>query len=76
MSGEYSEVVPKRRLAYTWAWESTPDRVSLVTVDLSPANGGTELVLTHHRFFDGAARDRHQQGWTRVLDRFERYVSA
>jgi hypothetical protein len=27
------------------------------------------LTLTHEQFFDEAARDRHQSGWGRILDR-------
>jgi DNA-binding transcriptional ArsR family regulator len=30
---------------------------------------GTLLTLTHERFFDEAARDRHQAGWAPILDR-------
>jgi uncharacterized protein YndB with AHSA1/START domain len=51
VGGVYREIVPNRKLVYTWAWESTPDRESLVTVEFLPAGRGTELVLTHQRFF-------------------------
>jgi uncharacterized protein YndB with AHSA1/START domain len=76
IGGEYREIVQGRKLVFTWAWESTPERVSLVTVEIKPTTGGCELMLTHERFFDEAARDRHQQGWTAVLERFERYIAA
>ena len=32
----YKEVVPNRKLVYTWAWKSTPERESLVTIELNP----------------------------------------
>ncbi len=63
------EIVPNRKLVYTWAWESTPERESLVTVEFKPSGDGTELVLTHQRFADSQARDRHQHGWNGCLDR-------
>jgi uncharacterized protein YndB with AHSA1/START domain len=76
VTGVYEEVVPQRRLVYTWAWESTPERVSRVTVDLRPVDGGTELALVHDRFADAAARDRHTHGWQSCLARFTRYVAS
>ena len=36
VSGVYREVVPDRKLVFTWAWMSTPERESLVTVDIKP----------------------------------------
>jgi uncharacterized protein YndB with AHSA1/START domain len=75
VGGVYREVVPNRKLVYTWAWESTPERESLVTVEFKPSGEGTELLLTHTRFADTEARDRHQHGWNGVLERLGRYVS-
>lgn len=75
VGGVYREIVPNRRLVYTWAWESTPERESLVTVEFRSAGQGTELVLTHERFADTEARDKHQHGWNGCLDRLGRYLS-
>src|SRR5262249_45250942 len=75
VGGVYREIVPDRRLVYTWAWESTPERESLVTVEFRAAGRGTELVLTHERFADAGARDRHQHGWNTCLDRLSRHLS-
>ena len=35
VGGIYREVVPNQRLVFTWAWHSTPERESLVTITLS-----------------------------------------
>jgi uncharacterized protein YndB with AHSA1/START domain len=75
VGGVYREIVPGRKLVFTWAWESTPERESLVTVVIEPAGEGCRLTLTHERFFDEAARDRHQHGWTGSLDRLERMLA-
>jgi uncharacterized protein YndB with AHSA1/START domain len=75
VGGVYREVMPNRRLVYTWAWESTPERESVVTVEFNPAGQGTELVLTHERFADTEARDKHAHGWNGCLERFGRYLS-
>ena len=73
VGGVYREVTPDQRLVFTWAWHSTPDRESLVTVALRPDGAATMLTLTHEQFFDQAARDRHEGGWRGTLDRLERY---
>jgi len=75
VNGVFRDVVPGRKLVYTWAWASTPERESLVTVEFAPADGGTELVLTHSRFADSDARDRHLGGWTGGIGRLERYLA-
>lgn len=75
VGGVFREVVPERRLVYTWAWESTPERESEVTVEFHASGRGTELVLTHRRFFDTDARDRHAHGWNGCLARLARYLS-
>ncbi len=71
VSGVYREVEPDRRLVFTWAWRSTPERESLVTVALKPDGDGTMLTLTHEKFFDEDARDHHQHGWSGALDKLE-----
>ena len=71
VAGTYQEVVPHRRLSFTWAWKSTPDRVSLVTIALRPVDGGTELDFVHERFFDAQARDNHARGWNGALAKLD-----
>jgi uncharacterized protein YndB with AHSA1/START domain len=70
--GVYREVVPNEKLVFTWAWKSTPERESLVTVLLKPDGDGTLLTVTHEQFFDEDARDRHQFGWNGALDKMEK----
>ena len=73
--GVYREVVPNRKLVFTWAWRTTPERESLVTVDVKPDGDGTMLTLTHEQFFDEAARDRHRSGWSGCLDKLEQFFA-
>ncbi len=76
VSGEYLAVEPHRRLVFSWAWRSTPERESQVTLTLQPDGGGTELRLLHEQFFDEAARDGHAHGWTGSLVKLESYLRA
>lgn len=74
VSGRYEEVDPHRRLVFSWAWRSTPERVSRVTVVLRAAGGGTEMDFLHERFFDRDARERHAHGWTLALEKLDAWV--
>ena len=71
VSGTYQEVVPNRKLSFSWAWQSTPERESMVTIELNPVTDGTMLTLTHEQFFNEKARDDHGRGWNASLDRLE-----
>jgi uncharacterized protein YndB with AHSA1/START domain len=74
VGGAYRELVPNELLVFSWAWHSTPERESLVTVQLKPEGGGTLLVFNHAQFFDEAARDNHQRGWNELLAKLEKLV--
>ncbi|MBI3433637.1 MAG: SRPBCC domain-containing protein, partial [Proteobacteria bacterium] len=75
VGGAYREIVPNAKLVFTWAWESTPERESLVTIRLQAAKGGTDLTLIHEQFVDADARDSHQKGWTGTLERLAQYLA-
>jgi uncharacterized protein YndB with AHSA1/START domain len=75
VGGVYREVVPNERLVFSWAWHSTPERESLVTMLLKPDGAGTLLTFHHEQFADATARDNHQRGWTELLGRLENYLA-
>ena len=72
VGGIYREVVPDEKLVFTWAWKSTPERESMVTVHLKRDGDETILTLTHEQFFDQKACDDHAVGWGLALDNMER----
>jgi len=72
VGGEYIDIDPPARLVFTWAWKSTPERESLVTITLKPDGDGTLLTLLHEQFADEEARDHHESGWTSSLGKLER----
>ena len=76
VSGEYQAVEPERQLAFTWAWKSTPERVSRVVIDLAPVAGGTELAFLHEQFFDQAARDSHEGGWLPTFVKLAHFLES
>jgi uncharacterized protein YndB with AHSA1/START domain len=75
VGGVYREVVPSSRLVFTWAWHSTPERESLVTVTVAKNGDGAMLTLHHEQLFDQKAREGHERGWTGTLEKLERYLS-
>jgi len=76
VGGHYQEIVPEQRLVFTWAWHSTPERVSRVTVTLKPDGAGTLLTLLHEKFADTTARDNHGRGWSGTLAKLVAYVEG
>ena len=76
--GEYRELQADRKIVFTWQWdddEAWEERVSLVSVELSDRDGGTELRLTHTQLPSEESRDRHHEGWNSVLDRLEKFFN-
>ena len=75
VGGVYREVVPNSRLQFSWAWHTTPERESLVTITVATDADRTMLTLHHEQFVDEKARDGHNRGWTGTLEKLERYLS-
>ena len=68
-TGIYREVVPEKKLVFTWEWPEMPERESLVTFLLEPFDGGVELTLIHEQLPDEDARESHEKGWSGLLDK-------
>ncbi len=69
--GTYREVRPPERLSMTWRWEEddpADEHESLLTLEFNELGSGTELVLTHDQFISAESRDRHEQGWSIIVD--------
>ncbi len=78
VSGEYRELRPGKKIVFTWQWEDDEDwenNVSIVTVELTDRDDGTELRLTHERLPNEASRDGHTRGWNSALDKLEKFFS-
>ena len=75
VQGIYKEVVPERKLVFSWTWpNSTPERVSQVTISLTPAAGGTDFHFLHEQLFDETVRDNHKRGWSESLAKLEIFL--
>lgn len=71
--GQYLEVVPPRRIVFTWGWEDdsvgVPPGSTIVEIELTAKGRGTLVRLTHRNLPGGAVRPMHDAGWDQLLDR-------
>jgi uncharacterized protein YndB with AHSA1/START domain len=82
VAGTYLEVLPNRKLVFTWSWpRTTPERESQVTIVFRAVEGGpsgmsTELDFRHEQLFDEKVRDDHKRGWSGTLDKLAEYLAS
>ncbi len=78
LTGEFQEVDPVVRLAYTFVWEpADPDDVeTLVRLSFRGVGDGTEVSLAQGSFKTDARLALHRGGWTDSFDKLERLLSA
>jgi len=75
-TGIYQEVIPERKLAFTWDLPGSQEPESLVTFLLKPIDGGTELTLLHEHLPDEGERESHEQGWSGLLDKLPLFLGV
>ena len=65
VSGTYREIVPPRKLVFTWGWEEDGKRgyETEVTVVLEPAGKGTKMRFVQEVFASAEMMQGHQMGW-------------
>jgi uncharacterized protein YndB with AHSA1/START domain len=75
--GEFREVDPPSRLAFTFVWEPPdPDDVAtLVELSFRDLGGSTEVAFTQGVFKTEPRRELHRDGWTDTFDRLEQFLA-
>jgi uncharacterized protein YndB with AHSA1/START domain len=71
VDGKFVEVIPSRRVVFTWGWKDNPvvpPGSSTVEIDLEPDGQGTRLRLVH-RGLPHDAIASHTEGWDYFLPR-------
>jgi uncharacterized protein YndB with AHSA1/START domain len=74
LHGEFTEVEPPARLAYTFVWDppDPDDRETLATLSLEQPGEATELTLTQGAFATEERLELHRGGWS---DSFEKLAA-
>jgi uncharacterized protein YndB with AHSA1/START domain len=77
--GRFVELVPHRRLVFTYGWEDgrmgVPPESTTVQIDLVERDGATTVRLEHHGLPPEVVPD-HQQGWAYFLGVLRATLSA
>jgi uncharacterized protein YndB with AHSA1/START domain len=72
-SGTYVQLVPDRRVVFTYGWERAevqiPPGSTTIEIDLLPQDDGSTVLKLIHRGLDDLAADAHHGGWIHYLDR-------
>lgn len=78
LSGEFRQVEPPFRLAYSFRWDPPhpDDRETVVTLSLEERGAETQLRLTHCGFSTGERYALHRAGWTESFERLEQALGA
>ena len=76
VGGVYREVVPNERLVFSWAWHSTPERESLVTMHAQARRRrhAADASITSSSSMRPRATATSAAG-TRSLDKLEKFVA-
>jgi len=71
LAGEFLEIEPPERLAYTFRWEEPvpDDRETVVVLGLRSAGDSTRLSLLQEGFATEERVDLHRSGWTDSLEK-------
>jgi uncharacterized protein YndB with AHSA1/START domain len=77
--GVYREIVPNRRLVFTFAWDNDGPSAGiemLVTITFEEQGGKTVQTLHQRPFPSVERRDSHVDGWTKALDKLAAYATS
>lgn len=77
LGGEFRQVDPPGRLAFTFVYEApdSDDVETLVELSFRDRGESTEVVFTQGPFKTEARRELHRDGWTDSFDRLAQVIS-
>lgn len=78
LSGEFLEIDPPSRLAYTFHWDEPlpDDRETVVTLSLNAVGDATEVSLSQDEFATEERLMLHRSGWTDSFEKLRELVES
>jgi uncharacterized protein YndB with AHSA1/START domain len=78
LTGEFREVEPPTRLAFTFVWEppDPEDAETLVALSFRDLGESTQVAFTQGPFKTEERRALHRDGWGDSFDKLERFISG
>jgi uncharacterized protein YndB with AHSA1/START domain len=76
ISGEFETIERPHKLVYTWRLGAQAGTNERVSVTFEARGDATEVIVTHERILNPAARDQHEQGWVGCLEGLAQYLAA
>ncbi|NNE94057.1 MAG: SRPBCC domain-containing protein [Verrucomicrobiales bacterium] len=76
--GEYLEIIPGERIAFSWEWTNNPalegQGITRVSIDFfdDADSGGTTIQLRHEGFLAAESTAGHDDGWRGSFDKLDR----
>lgn len=76
-AGEFVEVEAGKTLAMTFNWIENGADIgdSLLTIEFSESNGGTDVTLSHERIPTKQLRKAHEGGWKGTLECLQEHLA-
>jgi uncharacterized protein YndB with AHSA1/START domain len=77
LEGEFKEVVPNKKLVYTWTNNSIefPAKNTIVTIEFVAIGNETEVRIKHSNFALAKSAEGHNAGWGQALESLARFVA-
>lgn len=73
--GQYTEVSPPTRLAFTWTWDDEPSWEQLIEIDFAERDGATDMTFLQVGLWNDEAVRSHQGGWTSCFESLARALA-
>jgi uncharacterized protein YndB with AHSA1/START domain len=72
--GNYKEIVPNKRLKFSWEWETYAMPDSVITVEFEDLGRTTRVTLVHEGLPDEEDVQQHTHGWNSLMDKFAELI--